>query len=109
MHSFMKTSLQVRILRQTLGLSNLQVTASSDPQCLSHGKLQSLSIECLTACAVLQAALTNRITSRARLEEVGRCVIAANTDKLFEVGLDEHMVRQMDASNALSMLYTLYG
>ena len=54
---------------------------------------------------MLQAALTNRITSRARLEEVGRCVIAANTDKLFEVGLDEHMVRPTIASDALSMLY----
>lgn len=41
----------------------------------------------------LQAALTKRITNRARLEEVARCVIASSTDKLFEVGLDEHKVR----------------
>lgn len=40
----------------------------------------------------LQAALTKRITNRARLEEVARRVIANSTDKLFEVGLDEHKV-----------------
>lgn len=40
----------------------------------------------------LQAALTKRITNKMRLEEVARCVIARSTDKLFEVGLDEHKV-----------------
>ena len=40
----------------------------------------------------LQVALTKRITSKARLEEVARCVIAAATDKLLEVGMDEHQV-----------------
>lgn len=47
----------------------------------------------------LQAALTNRITNRARLEEVARCVIANSTDKLFEVGLDEHKVSFAAYSN----------
>jgi hypothetical protein len=41
----------------------------------------------------LQVALTKHITSRARLEDVARAVIAAATDKLLEVGLDEHKVR----------------
>lgn len=45
-----------------------------------------------TASLWLQVALTKRITSKARLEEVARCVIAAATDKLLEVGLDEHQV-----------------
>lgn len=40
----------------------------------------------------LQVALTKRITSRAKLEEVGCSLVASNTEKLFEVGLDEHMV-----------------
>lgn len=40
----------------------------------------------------VQAALTKRITNKARLEEVARCVIARSTDKLFEVGLNEHKV-----------------
>ena len=39
-------------------------------------------------------ALTKRITNRARLEEVARGVIADATDKLLEVGLDEHKVGQ---------------
>lgn len=47
----------------------------------------------------LQAALTKRITNRARLEEVARCVIANSTDKLFEVGLDEHKVSFAASSN----------
>ena len=40
----------------------------------------------------VQAALTSRITNRARLEEVARQVVANSTDKLLEVGLDERMV-----------------
>ena len=48
----------------------------------------------LTAAAFVQAALTHRITNRARLEEVARQVVANSTDKLLEVGLDERMVCQ---------------
>ena len=40
----------------------------------------------------MQAALTKRITNKARLEEVARQAISSSTDKLFEVGIDEHKV-----------------
>lgn len=55
-------------------------------------------------CMALQAALTKRITNRARLEAVARQVIASSTDKLFEVGLDEHKV-----SFAIRLLYSQLG
>ena len=51
----------------------------------------------------LQVALTKRITSKARLEEVARCVIAAATDKLLEVGLDEHQVSAITNPHPASM------
>ncbi len=48
-------------------------------------------------CGCLQVALTKRITNRARLEEVARSVIADATDKLLEVGLDEHRVSRQSS------------
>ncbi|KAL0030927.1 hypothetical protein WJX79_001622 [Trebouxia sp. C0005] len=52
---------------------------------------------------LFQVALTKRITSRARLEDVARAVIAAATDKLLEVGLDEHkaMARLQQAMSSM--------
>ncbi|DBA90758.1 TPA: DNA replication endonuclease-helicase Dna2, variant 2 [Trebouxia sp. C0004] len=52
---------------------------------------------------LFQVALTKRITSRARLEGVARAVIAAATDKLLEVGLDEHkaMARLQQAMSSM--------
>lgn len=55
--------------------------------------------------SALQVALTKRITSKARLEEVARCVIAAATDKLLEVGLDEHQVSAMIHLQPASISY----
>ena len=58
---------------------------------------------------LLQAALTKRITNKARLEEVACQVIASSTDKLFEVGLDEHKVTlllRLTAFPTLPVLHT---
>lgn len=52
----------------------------------------SKSIPLAAASLWLQVALTKRITNRARLDEVARHVIADATDKLLEVGMDEHEV-----------------
>lgn len=61
------------------------------------------------ATAFLQAALTHRITNRARLEEVARQVVANSTDKLLEVGLDERMVCQTACIKSLARLLPLYS